>query len=255
MAARGAGSSCSGPARDPDEPDEQRFAATAAAVTSAFGGRTRREIYLYVRSHPAATASQVAAAFSLHPNVARHHLDRLATCGYLQVSFERSPLAGAGRPSKRFRVPGEHRGAPPMGLLGARDDLLVSLLAAALQHLGPDQAEGLAERVGEEHGRRLAARVEPKEGQRSVRSAMHAVADALTAHGFAAHAEELGSTTAVISDHCPFENIAAENPVICAVERGMVRGLLAGLCGGTCDAMPVVLSSRARGGDTCATAV
>jgi predicted ArsR family transcriptional regulator len=223
------------------------------AVTAAFGDPTRREIYLHVRSHPGVNASDVAAAFSLHPNVARHHLDRLASGGYLQVGVERSPTAGAGRPSKRYRAAPEHVGDEGLDLLWHRDDLLVSLLAEALEMLGPEPAERMAERVGEEHGRRLASRIEPGEGQRSVRAAMHAVADALTAHGFAAHAEDRGDTTAVVAEHCPFGDAAAEHPVICAVDRGMVRGLLAGLCGDEARVgVPVVMSSRARGDDSCA---
>ena len=38
----------------------------------------------------------------------------------------------------------------------------------------------------------------PSEGQRTVRAAMHVVAETLTAHGFAAHAEDRGETTAVL---------------------------------------------------------
>ena len=73
------------------------------AVTAAFGDPTRREIYLFVRSNPGATASEVATRFSLHPNVARHHLDRLATGGYVEVTMERArapapaaPRSGSG---------------------------------------------------------------------------------------------------------------------------------------------------------------
>ena len=62
-------------------------------------------------------------------------------------------------------------------------------------------------------------------------SAINAVADALTAHGFAAHAEARGSSLAIINEHCPFGGAAMNNPVICAVDRGMVRGMLAGLYG------------------------
>jgi predicted ArsR family transcriptional regulator len=223
------------------------------AVTSAFGDPTRREIYLHVRTHPGTTASEVAAAFSLHPNVARHHLDRLAAGGYLEVRVERSPTAGAGRPSKRYRASPEHDGDGALDRLWHRDDLLVSLLAEALELLGPEQAERMAERVGEEYGQVLAQRIEPGEGQRSVRAAMHAVADALTAHGFAAHAEDRGETTAVVSEHCPFGDAATQHPVICAVDRGMIRGLLAGLCGEAAhEPVPVVMSSRARGDDACA---
>ena len=47
------------------------FSAVVAAVTSAFGDPTRRQVYLYVRdSASGVTASQVAMRFSLHPNVA-----------------------------------------------------------------------------------------------------------------------------------------------------------------------------------------
>jgi predicted ArsR family transcriptional regulator len=226
-----------------------------AAVTSAFGDPTRREIYLHVRSHPGASASEVAVAFSLHPNVARHHLDRLAAGGYLDVSLERSASAGAGRPSKRYRAAGAE-GDPTLDLVTQRDDLLVTLLAEALEQLGPDRAERMAERIGEDYGRTLAQRMEPGEGQRSVRAAMHAIADALTAHGFAAHAEDRGELTAVVAEHCPFGEAATQHPVICAVDRGMVRGLLAGLCGQAADEpIPVVLSSRARGDDACAAMV
>ena len=59
-----------------------------------------------------------------------------------------------------------------------------------------------------------------------MRSAIQAVADALTAHGFAAHAEGRNDQLRIINDHCPFGDVAIEHPVICAVDRGMVRGML-----------------------------
>jgi predicted ArsR family transcriptional regulator len=235
--------------------DDGRFSAVVAAVTSAFGDPTRREIYLHVRSHPGATASEVASVFGLHPNVARHHLDRLAAGGYLEVSLARGSSAGAGRPSKHYRAAEGPGADPTVEFVGRRDELLVSLLAEALEMLGPDEAERMAERVGEEYGRVLAERMEPGEGQRSLRAAMHTIADALTAHGFAAHAEDRGSATAVVAEHCPFGDAAAAHPVICAVDRGMVRGLLQGLCGAGDEPIPVVLSSRARGDDACAALV
>jgi predicted ArsR family transcriptional regulator len=232
---------------------DSNFSAAVTAVTSAFGDPTRREIYLFVRSNPGANASEVAARFSLHPNVARHHLDRLATGGYVEVTMERAAGHGAGRPSKRFRAIGND---PTLDLLTRRDDLLVLLLQEALQLLGPIAAEAMAERVGEEYGRTLASQMSPGEGQRSLRTAMHAIADTLTAHGFAAHAEDQGTTTAVVADNCPFGDAASQYPVLCAVDRGMVKGLLAGLCGDDPGAVPVVLSSsRARGDDACAAVV
>ncbi len=232
---------------------DSHFSAAVTAVTAAFGDPTRREIYLYIRSNPDSTATEVASQFSLHPNVARHHLERLAGGGYLEVNVKRA-VTGAGRPSKRFRAVG---GDPTLDLLTRRDDLLVLLLQEALQLLGPETAERMAERVGEEYGNTLAGQMSPGDSQRSLKTAMHAIADSLTAHGFAAHAEEHGSSTAVVTDRCPFGAAASRYPVLCAVDRGMVKGLLAGLCGrDAAGAVPVVVSSsRARGDDSCAAVV
>ena len=206
-----------------------------------------------MRSNPGATATEVASRFSLHPNVARHHLERLASGGYVDVTMERADGGGAGRPSKRFRAIGPD---PTLDLLTRRDDLLVLLLQEALQMLGPQAAEGMAERVGEEYGRQLAGQMSPGDGQRSLRTAMHAIADTLTAHGFAAHAEDQGTATAVVADNCPFGDAASQYPVLCAVDRGMVKGLLAGLCGDDPGTVPVVLSSpRARDDDACSAVV
>ena len=87
---------------------------------------------------------------------------------------------------------------------------------------------------------------------RDVRTALHAVADALTAHGFAAHAETRDGLIAVIADNCPFGTTASQHPVLCAVDRGMVRGMLAGLGG---DSSPEQETSRARGDASCVTLV
>ncbi len=249
------GSDAPGAARSPvvapgrgGDPDGQ-FSAAVTAVTAAFGDPTRRDIYLFVRANPDTTSSAVATRFSLHPNVARHHLERLAAGGYVEVTIGRPAGTGAGRPSKRFRAT---TADPSVDLLTRRDDLLVLLLREALELLGPDAAERMAERVGEEYGHTLASQMSPGDSQRSVRNAMHAIAGTLTAHGFSAHAEDHGDTTAVVADNCPFGDAASEHPVLCAVDRGMVKGLLAGLCGGGEGPVAVTLSSRARGDDACA---
>ncbi len=229
-------------------PDDGQFSAAVAAVSAAFGDPTRRDIFLHVRTEPGATATEVATVFSLHPNVARHHLGRLVDGGYLRVEMARRS-AGAGRPSKHYFCVEEEL---TIGVVQRRDDLLMRLLAEAMQRLGPEEAETMAAHVGEEYGRSLAARMTPTEGQRTVRAAMHVVADTLTAHGFAAHAEDRGATTAVVAEQCPFGNACTTNPVLCAVDRGMVKGLLSGLCGrASQQALPVMLSSRARGDDAC----
>ena len=89
------------------------FSAAVSAITNAFGDPTRREIYLFVRDAsaegaPGVTATEVAEHFALHPNVARHHLEKLTGGGYVSVAVWRQAAPDgarpAGRPSKRYRA-------------------------------------------------------------------------------------------------------------------------------------------------------
>ncbi len=255
------------------------FTATVSAITDAFGDPTRRSIYLFAKERTGVsrdagnardrggdpgdtpvgvTASMVAAEVGVHANVARHHLDKLAAGGYLEVVSGKVAGAGAGRPSKRYVVVD---GAGTIDQFPARgDDLLLSLLGRALDRLAPDDAEAIAEEVGEQYGRAMAEGLTGDAlatGRRSLRAAMQSVADALTAHGFAAHAEGRNGRLRIINDHCPFGDVATDHPVICAVDRGMVKGMLGALVGAdTGGAVDVVSeSSVARGDTVCATAV
>jgi predicted ArsR family transcriptional regulator len=223
------------------------FASVVNAITAAFGDPTRRDIYLRVsEAADGLTATQVADATGLHPNVARHHLDKLVGGGYLEVGSRAA--SGAGRPAKVYRATGPQ---VPLDVNVGHDDILISLLGRALSRLGPDQAAALAEEVGLEYGRTMAAQMgDVVDGQRSFRSALHVVADALSAHGFSAHAERHGDELRIVSQHCPFGDVAIEHPVICAVDRGMVKGLLGSLYGETEVALS---SSLAQGDDSCVT--
>jgi predicted ArsR family transcriptional regulator len=236
----------------PAEPafSADEFSAAVSALANAFGDPTRREIYLYLREDGVGrTCSEVADHFELHPNVARHHLDKLAAGGYLGVELVRGESAG--RPSKRYQV----REAPGHGLTfpPRRDNLLATLLARSLEMLPDDQAAAMAEEVGFDYGRALAAHMGPAEGHRSMRTAVNAVADALTAHGFAAHAVADGDSHQIVSQQCPFGEAAQQFPnVVCAVDRGMIRGMLAALYGET---NPQFAASRPAGDSACITCV
>ncbi|MDJ0769890.1 MAG: helix-turn-helix domain-containing protein [Ilumatobacter sp.] len=232
------------------------FTATVSAITDAFGDPTRRSVYLFVRDHGGehgATTAAVAEEIGVHPNVARHHLDKLAAGGYLEVHSGKVPGGGAGRPSKRYLAVADAVTEFPV----RSDDLVLSLLGRALTRLSPVDAEQMAEEVGAEYGRAMAAGLTGdalEAGHRSMRSAIQAVADALTAHGFAAHAESRNDGLRIINDHCPFGDVALEHPVICAVDRGMVRGMLGELTGDDFD--DVTTESSLPAGDTfCTTAV
>ncbi|NNN19611.1 MAG: helix-turn-helix domain-containing protein [Acidimicrobiaceae bacterium] len=229
---------------------DDQFSATVTAIVSAFGDPTRRNIYLFTRESNGVTASEVATRFRLHPNVARHHLDKLVAGGYLDVFIDRKITTGAGRPSKQYRGsknPSTVETAPHT------DELLSFLLTSALERLPEDEIECMANEVGEKYGKLLASHMTPIDSQLSLHQAMRAIADALTAHGFAARSETSGShRDTVVSDCCPFGSIALSHPVLCVVDRGIVRGMLTTLYGGP---VPIKMSSKARGDDNCTVSV
>lgn len=229
------------------------FSATVVAITAAFGDPTRRAVYLHAReSRDGVTAAQVADKFGLHPNVARHHLDKLAAGGYLEAAIERNESAGAGRPSKHYRAVAN---SEPFEFPVRSDDLVLTLLGQALAMLPNDKAAIMAEEVGQQYGRAMAAGLTGNDlvvGQRSLRSALQAVADALTAHGFAAHADQRNNQLRIVNNHCPFGDVAIEHPVICAVDRGMVKGMLTALYG---DTSPATEASLPQGDTFCSTTV
>ncbi len=235
------------------------FASAVTAISSAFGDPSRRDIFLFLHEvGDGATAAEVAERFGLHVNVARHHLDKLAAGGYAEVVVARGHRSGAGRPSKRYR-PTEPQLSPQVPV--RHDVVLVNLLKRALALLPRETAEALAEEVGAEYGQAMAAAMgDAAETQRSFRAALHAVADAMTAHGFAAHVggEVSGARVAgegtplnqlrIVAEHCPFGGAEVVHPVICAVDRGMIRGMMGALYG---DNLPTAGSSMLQGDDAC----
>ena len=223
--------------------DDEAFSAKVAGLVNSFGDPTRRAIYLFVRQNPGATANDLAAQCHVHPNVVRHHLDRLIAMGYVVTDEVRRN--GVGRPAKTYRALDEELlldGSP------RRDALLVALLERALDMLGPEKSEEMALSVGLEFGASLAKGMSAADSTRSVKAAMAAVADVMTAHGFAARSVDDDTRPSVIAESCPFGSAAVHHPVLCAVDRGLINGILVGIGSG---ATAVTLTSRARGDVTC----
>jgi predicted ArsR family transcriptional regulator len=196
-------------------------------LTAALGDPTRRGIYLAVRqAAEPVTSSQIAEVFSIHPNVARHHLDRLAEDGYLQVSHRRPPGRsgpGAGRPAKCYEATAKAISLHP----GRRFDLLVDLLVRVLDRVHPQQVGAVAEEVGREYGRELAASVGTPEDP-GYESAVQALAKVMSGVGFGVSADP--EAQVMLTSHCPFGEAATNHPeVVCSLDRGMVAGILGAL--------------------------
>ncbi|MGA9598040.1 MAG: helix-turn-helix domain-containing protein [Acidimicrobiia bacterium] len=194
-------------------------------LAATLGDATRRGIYITVReSIEPVTAAQIADLFHIHVNVARHHLDRLVSDGYLQVTTlqrteRRGP--GAGRPAKYYETTAKEISVQfPL----RRYDLLAELLARMVERLAPDTAGELAEDIGREYGRELAAEVGLARDS-GFETAVQAVARVMLGVGFGSEADT--AERRIVTSFCPFGATASKHPeLVCKLDQGIVAGLL-----------------------------
>ncbi len=191
-------------------------------ITDAFGDPTRRGIYLMVRECEGSSATEVAERFSLHPNVARHHLDKLVTWGYLE-SYSEKLDTRAGRPTKKYKASSK---VPLLERERRQFELLSMLLSKTLDALPLNVAEQIAYEVGETYGVSIASSLPDQEALKDPKYVVTAIADALSVHGFTSRTIDSTKDLMIINEVCPFGTVAIEHPVLCAVERGIVAGLL-----------------------------
>lgn len=195
-------------------------------LTSSLGDPTRRAIYITVReSAEPMTTSMIANLFDLHPNVARHHLDRLADDGYLRVGAAKSGKGpGAGRPAKSYEATEKE---VSVHFAPQRFEMLVELLMRVLDEVSANDLSRVAEDIGREYGREIAAEIGAQE-ETGYDEAVTSVARAMTGLGFAVDPDVSGQQ--LLTSHCPFGEAATNHPeVICSLDRGIVSGLFGAL--------------------------
>jgi predicted ArsR family transcriptional regulator len=205
--------------------DTTAFDSQVGALTASLGDTTRRGVYIAVRqAGDPMTVSEVAILFDLHPNVARHHLDRLVADGWLQVTHRRNADRGgpgAGRPAKHYESTAKE---VSLEFPRRRYELLSELLVQVLERLEPLRAAEVAEEIGREYGRQLADEVGlPEDAGFDV--AVTAVARAMMGVGFETEARP--EDRALLTRFCPFGQTAANHPeIVCRIDQGIVKGLL-----------------------------
>jgi len=223
------------------------FERALGRLTGALGDPTRRAIYLTVReSEEPSTAARIAELFDIHPNVARHHLDRLVADGYLRVRARAaSQPAGVGRPARLFEATDDD---VSVAYPARRHDLLAELLVRVVERLSPEEGPRVAEEVGRAYGEELAAAigVPPEE---DFLPALSAVARALTGAGFEVTADI--DEGRLVTGVCPFGRTATAHPeIVCRLDLGIVKGLMAA-AGGAPE--QVVITPRRRPARPCPT--
>jgi predicted ArsR family transcriptional regulator len=204
-------------------PDVSPIALPRTADAQVLADERRRAVYLYVsRSRSPVTVNEIAEAFEIHRNAAKHHLDRLLDAGLLRAEFKRvngRRGPGAGRPSKlysstdveiSFSLPERHY------------DLLAHLLLQAMT-----QGDDL-ETTGARFGRQLAAAKRTDEPGLAVADGVRSVLDGL---GFQASVDTDGDGHVwITTENCPFGWVAVEasDGQVCRLDRAIIAGVLDG---------------------------
>ncbi|BCY06742.1 hypothetical protein L3i22_018300 [Actinoplanes sp. L3-i22] len=193
----------------------------AAATAAASDGRTRDRVAQLLQRGPA-TAAEIGGQLGLSPAAIRKHLDAMLADQLVETrEVRRTGPRGRGRPAKAFVL-----------TAAAREDLnphhYDNIAAAALrwiaQHHGPEAVSAFA-------GSQIQAledrcRTALQEAGPDPLARAEALADALTAEGYAASATTIASGGQLCQHHCPVAHVAAEFPQLCDAETEVISRLI-----------------------------
>ncbi len=191
-------------------------------ITGALGDTTRRGIYVMVReAHEPVTANQIASTFGIHPNVARHHLDKLLNDGFARVSNRPVATPTAGRPAKRYEAT-EKSGS--IQYSARKYDQLAELLTKVIAELDDGSALEIAEAVGHDYGVQLAGEIGLASDEGFEGAAM-AVAQAIMGTGLGASTDP--AENRIVVQFCPLCTTGTSQPdIVGKIDHGIVQGLL-----------------------------
>jgi len=240
---------------------------TAATATAKGGGGagsgtsvdrgTRGQVARLILELGPATAATLSGRLGLTPAAIRRHLENLLADGMIEMRTARSyGNRGRGRPAKVFVITDAGRSA----FEHTYDDLATSALRFIEQTAGPEAVAEFARRQVSELERRYATHLDAAApiGNSSLSARVQALAEALSADGYAAAAgpaPAIGGSNTGLADngaqicqhHCPVAHVAAEFPQLCEAETEAFGRLL--------DAPVRRLATIAHGDGICTTHV
>ncbi|MEN0130034.1 MAG: helix-turn-helix domain-containing protein [Brevundimonas sp.] len=186
----------------------------------ADAGTRQRVLQLVASSGPVA-APEIAARLDLTPAAIRRHLGVLEQTEQIAVHEQtgRGP-ARRGRPARRYVATNQGQAA----LSHTYSELAADALRFLAETGGASAVEAFAERRVSELEQRLS---QPGlEGSTTER--VHALADALSADGYAASARPVpgGHAVQLCQGHCPVQDVAHEFPQLCEAEARAFSRLL-----------------------------
>ena len=163
------------------------------------------------------TAADLARDLGLTPAGIRRHLDQLLTDGIIEPRESRAiGRRGRGRPAKVFAITDVGRDH-----FGHTYDDLASQALRYLRETGGDDAVMTFAR-----GRLADLEAKCSAAAGSSDDPVAAVAEALTADGYAASVESSTAGEQICQHHCPVSHVAHEFPQLCDAETEMLARVL-----------------------------
>jgi predicted ArsR family transcriptional regulator len=181
---------------------------------------TRARIARLILENGPASAAGLSARLGLTPAAIRRHLDNLLAEGMIEVRDDRCyGSRRRGRPARLFAMTDAGRSA----FEHAYDDLAASALRFLAERAGPDAVAEFAHRKISD----LESRYRPVVQAAPAGRRVHALAEALSADGYAASASPVQAAgEQLCQHHCPVAHVAAEFPQLCEAETEAFGRLL-----------------------------
>ena len=200
---------------------EEPVRTSPVATATGSDGRTRGRVAQLLLERGAATAAELGRQLGLSPAAIRKHLDAMLADHLVETREVRSSAPrGRGRPAKAFVLTAAARETFPH----LYDGIASAALHWIAQYGGPDAVSRFAaDQVGPLEDRLRAAVCEA--GDDPIARA-EALAEALTAEGYAANATTIASGGQLCQHHCPVAHVAAEFPQLCDAETEVISRLI-----------------------------
>jgi predicted ArsR family transcriptional regulator len=204
--------------------------AVPAGAIPASNAPTRGQVARLILELGPSTAATLGGRLGLTPAAIRRHLDNLLAEGLIETRTARAYAnRGRGRPAKVFVITDAGRSA----FEHAYDDLASNALRFLAETAGPEAIAEFARRQVSDLERRYA----PAVARGELASRVQALAEALSADGYAASAGPApaighggaghgGSGAQLCQHHCPVAHVAAEFPQLCEAETEAFGRLL-----------------------------
>jgi predicted ArsR family transcriptional regulator len=189
---------------------------------------TRGQVARLILELGPATAAILSGRLGLTPAAIRRHLENLIADGMIEMRTARSyGNRGRGRPAKVFVITDAGRSA----FEHTYDDLATSALRFIEQTAGAEAVAEFARQQVSELERRYAAILAEAgvEGHGGLSARVQALAEALSADGYAAAASPVPAPAngeQICQHHCPVAHVAAEFPQLCEAETEAFSRLL-----------------------------